>query len=77
MFAETYAAYNGINEKTVYKVAMDQFAMGINYQIPARTVQPKRPELNDYVGRLSYLLQHGKHVADIAVLYPIASLHAQ
>jgi hypothetical protein len=51
--------------------------MGINYQIPARTVQPQRPELNDYVGRLSYLLQHGKHVADIAVLYPIASLHAQ
>jgi hypothetical protein len=56
---------------------MDQFAMGINYQIPARTVQPQRPELNDYVGRLSYLLQHGKHVSDIAVLYPIASLHAQ
>jgi len=56
---------------------MDQFAMGINYQIPARTVQPKRPELNDYVGRLSYLLQHGRHVADIAVLYPIAALRTQ
>jgi len=33
MFAETYAAYNGINEKTVYKVAMDQFAMGVNLQV--------------------------------------------
>src|SRR4029077_8933593 len=55
---------------------MDQYAMGVNSQIPARTIQPKRPELNDYVGRLTYLLQHGRHVSDIAVLYPIASLQA-
>ncbi len=75
--AETYAAYRVLDAKIAFQVAMDQFAMGINYQIPARTMQPKRPELNDYVGRLSYLLQHGRHVADIAVLYPIASLHAQ
>jgi hypothetical protein len=59
-----------------FQVAMDQYAMGINEQIPARTEQPKRAELNDYVGRLSYLLQHGRHVADVAVLYPIASLQA-
>ena len=74
--AETYAAYRVLNEKIAYAVAMDQFAMGINYQVPARTVQPKRAELNDYVGRLSYLLQHGRHVADIAVLYPASSLLA-
>jgi hypothetical protein len=75
--AETYAAYRGLTDKIAFQVAMDQYAMGINYQIPARTVQPKRPELNDYVGRLSYLLQHGRHVADIAVLYPIAALRTQ
>jgi hypothetical protein len=75
--AETYAAYRGLTDKIAFQVAMDQFAMGINYQIPARTVQPKRPELNDYVGRLSYLLQHGRHVPDIAVLYPIAALRTQ
>jgi hypothetical protein len=74
--AETYAAYRVLNEKIAYAVAMDQFAMGINFQIPARTQQPKRPEVNEYVGRLSYLLQHGRHVADIAVLYPSASLLA-
>ena len=74
--AETYAAYRVLDEKIAFQVAMDQYAMGINYQIPARTMQPKRPELNTYVGRLSYLLQHGRHVADVAVLYPIASLHA-
>ncbi len=77
MRAETYAAYRGLTDKIAFQVAMDQFAMGVNFQVPARTVQPKRAELNDYVGRLSYLLQHGRHVADIAVLYPIASLHAQ
>jgi alpha-L-rhamnosidase len=74
--AETYAAYRGLTDKMAFQVAMDQYAMGINEQIPARTEQPKRAELNDYVGRLSYLLQHGRHVADVAVLYPIASLQA-
>lgn len=75
--AETYAAYRGLTDKIAFQVAMDQFAMGINFQIPARTFQPKRPELNDYVGRLSYMLEHGRHVADVAVLYPIASLRTQ
>lgn len=31
---------------------------------------------NDYVHRLSYLLSQGKHVADVAILYPITSLQA-
>jgi hypothetical protein len=74
--AETYAAYRGLTDKMAFQVAMDQYAMGINSQVPARTVQPKRAELNDYVGRLSYMLQGGRHVADVAVLYPIDSLHA-
>jgi hypothetical protein len=74
--AETYAAYRVLDEKIAYQVAMDQYAMGINSQVPARTMQPKRAELNDYVGRLSYMLQRGRHVADVAVLYPIASLLA-
>jgi hypothetical protein len=74
--AETYAAYRILDEKIAYSVAMDQFAMGVNFQIPARTAQPKRAEVNDYVGRLSYLLQHGRHVADVAVLYPSPSLLA-
>jgi len=74
--AETYAAYAGLTAKMAFQVAMDQYAMGINSQVPARTVQPKRVELNDYVGRLSYMLQGGRHVADVAVLYPIDSLHA-
>jgi hypothetical protein len=75
--AETFAAYRILDGRIAFQVTMDQYAMGINSQIPARTAQPQRPEVNEYVGRLSYLLQHGRHVADVAVLYPIASLHAQ
>jgi len=80
MFAETYAAYNGINEKTVYKVAMDQYAMGVNLQVtsggPGVWNAAYVPEFNRFLGRMSYLLQHGRHVADVAVLYPIAALQA-
>ncbi|MCX6630069.1 MAG: glycosyl hydrolase, partial [Candidatus Solibacter sp.] len=76
-FAETYAAYSGLNEKTVYKVAMDQYAMGVNLQVtsggPALWNSAYMPQFNNYLGRMSYLLQHGRHVAEVAVLYPIAA----
>jgi hypothetical protein len=76
--AESYLAYYELDDRIALRVAMDQYAMGVNFQIPGP--DPKRrpgaADLNRYVGRLSYLLQHGRHVADIAVLYPIASLQA-
>jgi len=34
------------------------------------------PDYNRFVGRCSLLLQGGRHVADIGILYPIAALHA-
>jgi hypothetical protein len=79
VFAETYAAYGpNMNEKIAYKVAMDQHAMGVNLQItsggPARTAYA--PQFNRFLGRMGYLLQHGRHLADVAVLYPIASLQS-
>ena len=77
VMAETYAAYRKIDENMLFRVAMDQFAMGISLQIPAaESVQRANdvPRFNEYVARLSYMLRHGRHVADVAVLYPIASL---
>ena len=78
MFAETYAAYTGLNEKIAFKVAMDQYAMGVNLQVtsggPNVWNSSYMPQLNSFLGRVSYLLQHGRHVADVAVLYPIAAL---
>jgi hypothetical protein len=75
VMAETYAAYRQMTPAKAYKTAMDQFAMGVNLQIGNRPPEIG-PQLDHFVGRMSYLLRHGRHVADIAVLYPIASLQA-
>ncbi len=37
---------------------------------------PALPAYNQYIGRLQRMLQGGRHVADIGVLYPIATLQA-
>lgn len=37
---------------------------------------PELPVYNKYIGRLQRMLQGGRHVADIGVLYPIATLQA-
>jgi len=57
-----------------------QWVLGINYLTTLSIQQEHTPEtqklLNDYTGRLSYMLTRGKFVADVAVLYPIASVWA-
>ena len=40
------------------------------------TYGPALPEYNRWIGRLNLMLQGGRHVADIAVLYPVAALQA-
>ena len=37
---------------------------------------PELPAYNQYIGRLQRMLQGGRHIADIGVLYPIATLQA-
>ncbi|MDR0380872.1 MAG: discoidin domain-containing protein, partial [Oscillospiraceae bacterium] len=37
---------------------------------------PELPAYNDFIGRVSGLLQNGRHVADIGVVYPIHTLQA-
>ena len=75
VMAETYAAYRQMNAKVAYKTAMDQYAMGVNLQIGNRPAEGGA-QLDRFVGRMSYLLRHGRHVADVAVLYPIASMQS-
>ena len=74
-FAETYAAYRAMNRTIWLRTAMDQFAMGINMQLGSRP-RDIGPEMDRFVGRMSYLLRGGRHVADVAVVYPIAALQA-
>ncbi|MBZ5585537.1 MAG: hypothetical protein LAQ30_25730 [Acidobacteriia bacterium] len=75
VMAETYAAYRRMTPQTAYKTALDQYAMGVNVQIGNRP-QAIGPESDRLVGRMSYLLRHGRHAADVAVLYPIAAMQA-
>jgi hypothetical protein len=78
MMAETYAAYRPpyTDPKWVYRTVMDQHAMGANIHVDGRPTGAKTVEMGQYIGRMEYMLRHGRHVADIAILYPIASLQA-
>jgi hypothetical protein len=77
--AETFAAYQGPyqNAPSAYRTVMDQHAMGISFQVgnfPIRNDPQAQLELGTYLGRIQYMLQHGRHVADIGVVYPIAAM---
>jgi len=81
VMAETYAAYmpGQTTPKIAYRAAMDQHAMGANLQIgnrPSNSDPKMGSVMGQYVGRMEYLLRGGRHVADIALLYPIAALQA-
>jgi hypothetical protein len=70
---ETYAAYRTINPTIIMRTALDQFTMGTNIQLK---VIDTGTETDRFIGRASYLLRGGRHVADIAVVYPIAALQS-
>lgn len=62
---------------TGYKRAMDSFARGVNYLITCSRSDVGGPTaFAEWAGRISMLLQGGRHVADVAIVYPIASLQA-
>jgi hypothetical protein len=71
--SETYAAYRTMTPVIAMRVALDQLTMGVNMQL---SVTGKTPSMDQFLGRSSYLLRGGRHVADIAVIYPIAALQS-
>ncbi|HNY14881.1 MAG TPA: glycosyl hydrolase, partial [Bacteroidales bacterium] len=77
--AETYAAYQPRwqNAEAAWRTALDQHAMGINQQTGWRPRAVESPEMGQFIGRTQYLLRGGRHVADIAMLYPVATLQAK
>lgn len=68
----------GINWMVPHAVWYDPatiiFPPELSYRSPVYS--PALPAYNQYMGRLQLMLQQGRHVADIAVLYPIATLQA-
>ncbi len=77
--AETYAAYQRQwqTAEAAWRTAMDQHTMGINQQTGWRPRAAETPEMGQYIGRLEYLLRGGRHVADVAMLYPVATQAAK
>ena len=77
MFTETFAAYSRAQYKAhtpenYRRVSLDQMAMGTNIQIE---FERKYYGIDTLLGRGGYMLRGGRHVADIAVVYPIAALN--
>lgn len=68
----------GINMMVPHAVWYDQAKIIFQPDLSpsSATYGPPLPEYNQYIGRLQRLLQDGRHVADIGVLYPIATLQA-
>jgi len=60
-----------------YKRAMDSFVRGVNSLITCSINEIGPPStFGDWSGRISMMLQGGRRVSDIAIIYPIASLQA-
>lgn len=73
--AETFAAYRKMSPAISLRTLLDQAVMGINMVMDARRTDID-PSSDPLIGRLDYLLRGGRHVADVAVIYPIASLQS-
>lgn len=73
-------AFSVTNDANGYRRMIELFVRGFNHFVTGARV-PSQPhgthaELNAWAGRSSYLLQGGRHVADIALVFPIESLQA-
>jgi hypothetical protein len=97
VMSETFGAMGNLPVDSMYGVAMDQYAKGINKLIPHAVWYNDKdvkslpelsnrnplyasslPAFNKYLSRLNVVLQApGRHVADIAVLYPIQTLQGE
>lgn len=71
--AEVYAAMKNVDSVLRYRAVMELFTRGINFIIPARNTDAP---YNNFVGRSCFMLQGGRRVSEIAILYPITSLQA-
>ena len=83
---EIYRDYPAYPADTIYCEACNAFSHGANAMLihGARSnntnpddIMTARREFFSFISRTQALLQGGQHMADIAMLYPIYSLHAQ
>lgn len=97
VMSETYGAMGNLSMDSMYAIAMDQYAKGINMLLPHAVWYNDKdvrylpelsyrnplyssglPTFNKYLSRLNVVLQApARHVADVAVLYPIHTLQGE
>ena len=73
-------AFSVNNDANGYRRLIELFVRGFNHFVTGARV-PSAPrgtpaEFNRWAARSSYLLQGGRHVADVAIVFPIESLQA-
>ena len=76
--AELFRHYAHFDPERLYKDAMNAFARGVNntaVHLPELLTEDSG--FCDMIARVQTMLQGGRHVADIAMLYPIYHLHSQ
>ncbi|MBR7111504.1 MAG: hypothetical protein IKC75_01060 [Clostridia bacterium] len=75
---ELFRGYNKKDGTALLKDAMSAFARGVNnaaFHLPESL--GKNSEFCDFAARVQSMLRGGRHVADIALLYPIYDLHGK
>lgn len=74
---ELFRNYRFHDRDHLYKDALNAYARGVNctaMHLPAEL--SANSDLGDFTARVQTMLRGGRHVADIAMLYPIYHLHA-
>ncbi len=75
---ELFRGYGKQDRTRLLKDAMNAFARGVNntaLHLPAELAE--NSEFCDFATRVQTMLRGGRHVADIALLYPIYDLHSK
>lgn len=75
---ELFRGYTRHDRISLLKDAMNAFARGVNHaalHLPKELMTES--EFGDFAARVQTMLRGGRHVADIALLYPIYDLHSK
>ena len=75
---EFFRDYIKTDRISLYKDAMNAFARGVNhaaFHLPGTLTESS--DFGDFTTRVQTMLRGGRHVADIAMLYPIYDLHSR
>ena len=73
---EAFGDYKKINKDIIYRETSTAFARGANMMMVHLPEDFEGAgDYSKYVGRLQSVLRHGETMTDVAVLYPIYSLH--